>query len=107
MHAECKFTLRRQPTEPSRCQCCLTAVLSGTMRLIIRGIDGVVTTLFASPTTYIEEVKQLYVQYWSFVNPLEAIRFIHRVQLEDCRTVAEYGLQDCSTIHVALRLRGD
>ena len=73
--------------------------------LHIKTLTGRTISIEVSPKRSVEELKQMFAQVDG--TPVDQQRFIfdHK-QLEDGRSLADYGITDESTVHLVLRLRG-
>eukprot|EP01091_Cochliopodium_minus_P005150 TRINITY_DN1511_c0_g1_i1.p1 TRINITY_DN1511_c0_g1~~TRINITY_DN1511_c0_g1_i1.p1 ORF type:complete len:342 (-),score=110.04 TRINITY_DN1511_c0_g1_i1:27-1031(-) len=77
------------------------------MRLIVKTLTGKTIYLEdVSPNDSIEELKEM-VQDKEGIPPSQQRLIFAGKQLEDDRTVADYGMQNDSTMHLVLRLRSN
>lgn len=75
------------------------------MQLLVRKLSGRTTVLEADPRETVAALKAR--GYFAFGAPADALRLTSAGrELDDTRTLADYGLAELSTLHVALRLRG-
>lgn len=79
------------------------------MQIFIKLLSGATQTINVEPSDTIEKIKQTIAQLPT--QPPQPIpsqqRLIFRShQLEDGRSLTEYKITECATLHMVLRLRG-
>lgn len=73
--------------------------------VVIKTLTGKTIALEVEPATTVEEVKQMVTDAEGIPPEQQRLIFVGK-QLEDGRTMADYGIQKDATIHLVLRLRG-
>jgi len=82
-----------------------STMLRSTYQIFIKTITGKTLTFELEPDMTIEEVKDWIENYEGI--PTDQQRLIYAgIQLEDGRTLSDYKVQNESTVHLVLRLRG-
>ena len=77
----------------------------GNMQIMIKTLTGKTLCLSVNSNDTVNEIKQKIQQKEGI--PLEQQRLVFNgKQLEDGNTIADYGIQADSSIHLVLRLRG-
>ena len=83
--------------------------MNGEYQIFIKTITGFTLTINVNPEDTIYKLKEkifLYDDDFSLPNPDEQRLIFAGKQLENNRTLADYNIQEESTIHLVLRLRG-
>ena len=73
--------------------------------LHIKTLTGRTISIEVSPKRSVEELKQIYAQVDGMPADQQRLVFAGQ-QLEDGRSLADYGIKDDSTVAIGLRLRG-
>jgi len=77
------------------------------MQVFVKTLSGKTITLDVEPNTSIDEVQKKITEREAI--PVEQQRLIFsgkQLTSEEGRTLADYGVQNNSTLHLVLRLRG-
>jgi hypothetical protein len=76
------------------------------MEIYIKSMEGEIFLLYVNKSDTVEELKKKI--YKTGYQPPDQQRLIFkRKQLEDEKTLEDYGIEENSLIHILLRLRGD
>lgn len=79
--------------------------IRGKLELFVKTLTGKTITIYVAPTDTIDTLKELVVECEGIPPDQQRMIFAGQ-QLEDNRTIAQYGIRHNSTLHLVLRLWG-
>ena len=76
----------------------------GPMKIFVKNLTGQTWTLDVKPTDTVESLMQMNYEKQQIPSNKQRLMFRGR-QLEESRTIADYNIQEMSTIYLVLRIR--